>query len=121
MCFRLGKGGTILSKSDGFSLSEVIIAMGILLMLVATVLPIHQKVTTDEHRIKHHQLIKLALHNELQAYILTDKTLDSYKSQVAKKDVQMSFTMEDEYVKGCATWENALKEKEKSCLYGIRE
>src|SRR5699024_6757692 len=85
--------------------------MGILLMLVATVLPIHQKVTTDEHRIKHHQLIKLALHNELQAYILTDKTLDSYKSQVAKKDVQMSFTMEDEYVKGCATWENALKEK----------
>jgi len=110
-----------LSKNEGFSLSEVIIAMGVLLMLVATVLPIHQKVTADEHRIKHHQLIKLALHNELQAYILTDKPLDSFKSQVAKKDVQMSFTMEDEYVKGCATWENVLKEKEKSCLYGIRE
>src|SRR5699024_9393594 len=102
-------------------LSEVIIAMGILLMLLATVLPIHQKVTTDEHRIKHHPLIKLALHNELQAYILTDKMLDSYKTQVANNDVHMSFKMEDEYVQGCATWENALKEKEKSCLYGIRE
>lgn len=119
--FLLGKGDTELNNNEGFSLSEVIIAMGILMMLVATVLPIHQKITTEQYRMKHHQTIKHALHDELQAMLWTDKQLESYTQRVAERDVQMSFTTEGAYVKGCAIWENVREEKEKVCLHGIQE
>ena len=110
-----------MKKSDGFSLVEVIIAMGIIVMLVATALPIHQLLKMEHYRIKQHQLIKLALHDELQEVLHNNEAVRTYTFEVTAREVQVTFQMEGKYVKGCAEWRNVRDKDEQVCLYGIYE
>lgn len=119
--FRWGKEDIILNNTRGFSLSEVIIAMSIVMILMASILPIHQLIETEQLRLKQHHLIKLALHDELQDVIWLNLPLNTYEKTVANNKVTLSFTTEAEYVKGCAAWSNVQNKFEKVCLYGIQE
>lgn len=111
----------MLKKINGYSLSEVIVAMGIIMILMATALPLYQFIEREQYLLKHQHLIKLKLHDELQQVLWGKQSLENKQITAVNKHATITFNVEQEYIKGCAAWENVKSEKEKVCLYGIKE
>lgn len=110
-----------MKRINGYSLSEVVVAMGIIMILMATALPVYQFIEREQYMLKQHHAIKLKLHDELQEIIWGKQSITDKSIIAANKKAHLFFIMEKEYIKGCAVWKNAKNEDEKVCLYGIKE
>lgn len=121
LSFRWEKGGFILSKSDGFSLTEVLIASGILMVVITTLVPIITLLNTEKSILSDRRIIVNQLHDQLQPFLWDDSVNPPsfFTETIQYKLVTYNFTMRNEFIKGCVSWENAKKIKESICLYGI--
>lgn len=118
--FRLAKEGAILSKYNGFTLIEVLIASSILMMMITTFVPIFSLLKNEQTVLSDRRTIAFRLHDELQ-YYLWDKTATmpaSFMETIQFRSVAFEFTKNDDLVKGCAKWKNVKKIGEVTCLYG---
>jgi len=110
-----------LKKNDGFTLIEVLIAATLLLTVVTTIVPIISLVQSERQVLSERRTLSLKVHDELQQFLwLEDITLPAgYTNTIHGREVQLTFKEENDYVKGCAKWQNAKKRNESFCLYGI--
>jgi prepilin-type N-terminal cleavage/methylation domain-containing protein len=117
----LEKEGITLKKNKGFTLIEVLIAATILMTVITTIVPIISLVQAERQVLSERRTLSLKLHDELQQFLwLEDITLPAaYSETIHEKAVQFTFIIENEYVKGCAEWQNAKRRTELFCLYGL--
>ncbi len=95
--------------------------MSIIMILVATILPIRNLILMEQHLLKSRHTIQLALHDELLDVLYDDVPLTTFKKEIVSHEVKVVFTEEGDYVKGCASWQNEKRQEELRCLYGIKE
>lgn len=100
----------------------MLVAMSIVFMLVATVIPIDTLLKQERKKLHDRRIIAMELHDILQHIIWTEaKEPFSDNIQTVKINhitVHIQFKIENEWVRGCATWENAREKQEELCLYG---
>ncbi|WP_164216103.1 hypothetical protein [Virgibacillus sp. YIM 98842] len=110
-----------LKKSNGFTFIETLIAASLLLTAVTTVVPIISLMHTEREVLSERRAISLELHDELQQFLWTEEAPvpSDYLKINDKKEVRYTFQYENEFVKGCAEWQNAKKIHESFCLYGL--
>lgn len=121
--FNLGKVGFILQNSNGFTLTEVIIATGIILTVASTFLPIITIIDREQNLLSERRILAYQLHDELQQFIWgTEKALPIHytKSNHHAMTADFIFKQENEFIKGCVEWINAKKEEEEICLYSLQ-
>lgn len=95
--------------------------MSIILMLVATIIPIKTLVQIEKKILFDRRVILLALHDELQATIWEDERTQNKQLIINHQTVEIIYTVNNQLIKGCASWENEKKKKETVCLYGYKE
>jgi competence protein ComGC len=110
-----------LSKFNGFTLIEVLIATGIFMILVMVFVPIITQIKKGETVLSDRRAIVYELHDEIQPFIWNNKSLPNTFSKTINngKIVQYTFTEKNKFIKGCAYWENARKTDETFCLEGM--
>jgi len=110
-----------LSKINGFTLIEILIATGIFMILVMVFVPIITQIKKEETVLSDRRSIAYELHDELQPFIWNNKSLPNTfsKRNYNGRIVQYTFTEENKFIKGCAQWENARKTNETFCLEGL--
>jgi len=121
--FLLEKEGITLKKSNGFTLIETLLAASLLLTVAATMVPIISLVNTEREILSERRTISLKTHDELQQFLwVKDAAIPAdYLKTISKKEVRFTFKYENDFVKGCAEWQNAKKDHETFCLYGIQK
>src|SRR5699024_8782188 len=119
--FRLEKEGITLKKNDGFTLIEVIIAATLLMTVITTVVPIISLVHSERQVLSDRRAISLKVHDNLQPFLwLKNQILTANYSEINhEKEVQITCKKENNYVKGCAEWQNAKRRSETFCLHGL--
>ncbi|WP_327605832.1 prepilin-type N-terminal cleavage/methylation domain-containing protein [Virgibacillus tibetensis] len=119
--FPFGKSRSILLKNSGFTLIEVLIASSLLMMIVTTIVPLLSLLSYERTILGERRAVSYQLHDELQDYIWGENETIPFSSieTIDEKEVLFEFKMENEFVKGCAKWENVKKFNEKICLYAL--
>lgn len=98
---------------------EVLVAMSILLMLVATIIPVDTLMKQERKNLQDRRLIVLYLHDELQQFLNHSTKQQEKEVVVNQTEVTIMFSLENEYIKGCASWKNVKNRSEQICLYGL--
>src|SRR5690625_2586591 len=119
--FHLVKVDIILKKSNGFIWIETLVSLSIVMLLATTIIPIYTTLQQEKRILHDRSLISLYLYDELQREILEEHHDEIRMEQVNISDriVTIQFTLENEYIKGCVSWENVKERTENLCLYGI--
>ena len=107
-----------MKSNKGFTLIEVLVAMSIIMMLVATIVPIDLLLKQEKKILQDRRIISFYLHDELQEVVLGKAKLKHEQVMVRNSPVSIEFKAEAEWVKGCARWTNAKQKEESVCLYG---
>lgn len=102
----------------GFTLIEALVAMSVIMMLVMTIIPIDIIIKQERSVLHDRRLIVSMLHDKLQQIIWENNTINSSSETVNNKMVTFEYNNEGEFIKGCASWENAKQARETICLYG---
>lgn len=110
----------MLNYNNGFTFVEVLISSSIILLLVAIFIPLTTLLKQEKTVLSHRRMASVQLHDELQKFIWTDSFVESsYSKTFQSKPLYFDFIAEEEFIKGCVTWENARNREETFCLYGI--
>ncbi|MDY0405586.1 type II secretion system protein [Virgibacillus sp. 179-BFC.A HS] len=112
------------NNQAGFTLIEVLAAASILFSSISIALPIISLIAKERDVLQHRVIFANMLHDELQQRIATgdDNLLqDQYNEQLYGKSVVFTFIKTNLQIKGCAKWDNAKKNQEQICLYGLVE
>lgn len=121
LSFLQERGGVILLKNNtGFTLIETLIAFSIVLIAIATILPITSLLTYEREILHERRLLISKLHDHMQPFIWDDNQLtnQTYEEQVNTTRVVYRVSQEDDLIKGCVSWINVKEREEKHCLYG---
>lgn len=110
-----------MKKNEGFTLIEVLVAMSIVMMLVATIIPINILIKQERKILEDKRTISMRLHDELQKIVFEDMKPQNDTVEIGNKSVYFTFRTEQELQKGCAIWENEKQKEETICLYGLKE
>ncbi len=112
-----------MQNSKGFSLIEVLVAASIVFTLVLTTIPITSLLMQEREVLSERRLISSRLHDELQQFLWQGDVSPpaSFTRTVNKASASFHFSAEGKFIRGCAEWKNARKQKDKICLYGIPE
>lgn len=111
----------MLSKNNGFSVVEVLVSASVILMLMTTIIPVTSLLEKERTVLGDRRIFVNRLHDELQPFLWSDLSFPAtYLILINQTDVTFNFTRKENYVKGCATWENARKKRETFCLYGYK-
>ncbi|WP_165769131.1 type II secretion system protein [Virgibacillus profundi] len=108
-------------KNNGFTLIEVLVATSILMVAVSVIVPIIVLLNEEQQILSDRRVLAYRLHDELQPYIW-EENLSSpslFHETIQNKNATFHFTKENDYIKGCVTWENVKKKDESFCLYGL--
>lgn len=119
--FHLERGGVTLSKINGFTFIEGLVAFNIVCIVLITFIPLASLIYQERANLTSQRIILNALHDELQLY-LWDKnhTLpNNYSKTVNDKTIHYYFSMEDQFIEGCVKWINGKAKQETNCLYGL--
>jgi len=108
-------------KSEGFTLIEVLVAMSILMMLVATIIPIDLLIKQERKILQTRRVISMKLHDELQKIVWNGGELEMKEIKIGNRLVKFQFEKNHRLVKGCANWKNDRERQENICLYGYQE
>lgn len=118
--FHLERGELQLFNNKGFTLIEVLIATTILLLTVSIVFPLTSLLHQERKVLRERRIASAYLHDELQLYLWTETVLPATYTQTRQYiPFRFHFTNEDEWLKGCISWENARQTDETICLYGL--
>lgn len=110
------------NNANGFTLIEVLIASGIIMMLVSTFLPISSLLQREKSILSDRRKITSNLHDELVTFLYSKEGVTStFTKTIQNKSVVYQFTFDDKRVKGCVNWINVKKNPEFFCLYGYQE
>ncbi|MGM8213492.1 prepilin-type N-terminal cleavage/methylation domain-containing protein [Virgibacillus sp. W0430] len=111
-------------NNKGFTLSEVLIAFSLILIVIATVIPISSLLKSEQKILKDRRAIVFLLHDELQPY-LWNSTTDlpiTYIKTINNNKIHVHFNhVSENTIKGCAVWENAKQKEERFCVHGYPE
>ena len=108
-------------KKNGYSLIEVIVASSIFLSAIAIFIPIVSKIQIEQHILTERRTVTHQLHEDLQHYIWVNARAvpAEYRKDINSTTIDFDFQKENDYIKGCAAWQNAKQTKESICLYGL--
>ncbi|MBO1005850.1 prepilin-type N-terminal cleavage/methylation domain-containing protein [Pseudogracilibacillus auburnensis] len=110
-----------MKNNKAFTFIETLVAMSILMMLVVTIIPIHTLMKQERKVLRDRRLIVSKLHDELQHMVWSNEELQHVSITINQRHVNIEFQLENELIKGCATWENVKQKEETFCLFGKRE
>lgn len=110
-----------MKNSKGFTLIEVLVAMSIILMLVATIVPINTFIQMEKKVLHDRRVILFTLHDELQDAIWQDEIKQNKQLTINHQTVEFNFSLKNKLIKGCASWKNEKQKEETVCLYGHSE
>jgi|GEM_PF-1931830 len=119
--FRLAKAGIILKNDNGFSLIEALVAMSILMVLVATVIPIDSLIRSERKTLEDKRHISFELHDKMQNIIWEDEISPSHSIEINNRVVSFEFSETAGLVQGCARWSDKNEEQKEICLFGYKE
>lgn len=113
----------MLRNKKGFIWIETLVSLHVVLLITATIIPIYTTIEKERKVFDDRSIISLHLFNELQTILQDSSIREStmFTKNIKQQDVSFVFVREGKYSKGCASWLNAKKMKEKRCLYGINE
>ena len=111
----------MLRETNGYSLIEVIVASSIFLSAVAVFIPIASNLQLEQHILTERRTVAHQLHEDLQQYIWLDASAvpAEYRKELNSNTINFEFEEENNFIKGCAAWQNAKQIKESICLYGL--
>lgn len=100
---------------------EMLMAWSLLMVLVATALPIHQLLQVENQVLKNRHTVQMALHHHLTEQ-LTEKVSPKKDTtlQIGHHHVRISYVVKKNDMEGCASWVNEKNQNEKVCLHGVR-
>lgn|SRR5690625_1804958 len=118
--FPLGKEDAQLLSYNGFTLVEVLISSSIIFLFITIIFPLITLLYQEQKVLSDRRMITDQLHDELQQYIWLDSNLpQTYFKTIHSTKIHFHFTTEEEFIKGCVTWENVRQTEETFCLYGL--
>ncbi|MGM8365123.1 prepilin-type N-terminal cleavage/methylation domain-containing protein [Virgibacillus sp. W0181] len=110
-----------MKSSKGFTLTETLVATSIIFIMIGTILPIATLLHSEQDILADRRSIASHLHDELQS-VIHDKHSplpDMYTEKINNKNIRFQFKQNEEnFIKGCATWQNGKQIEEEICLYG---
>lgn len=110
----------MLMNSKGFTFTEALVALNIVLVIVFTVAPIIYTIHFERQILYDRRTISSKLHDDIQAYVYGDVQLpDDYVKTINDIPVQVKIKTNNNYIKGCADWKNIKQREEEICLYGL--
>src|SRR5690625_4262734 len=93
--------------------------MSIVFMLVITTLPINNMMKTERIKLYDRRTISFYLHDELLQQLAREIMVETeFTVSINNRHVSLTFTNNEDVLKGCAKWENVKQQNEKFCLYG---
>ncbi|MFS0672804.1 type II secretion system protein [Ornithinibacillus sp. 179-J 7C1 HS] len=111
-----------MKNNSGFSITEVLVSLAILIVLSITLVPLSSFVSYEREILSHKRVITYQLYDELQTVIWNGMTSSQFKRNVEHIEVTFGFTLlESNIIQGCAKWTNIKNREEEICLYGIQE
>lgn len=120
--FLLGKEGLQLFDNKGFMFVEIIASITLMLTFIMVFVPLSTLLIQEKKTLAERRQISSFLHDELQKYIWNGKEIpSSYATSVQSLPVRLQFSFEGEYLKGCASWQNARNREEELCFYASIE
>lgn len=110
-----------MKNNNGFSLIEVLVAFGIIIMLIVTVFPLTIQITKEQRRLSEQIIFTEILYDELQQHIRNSNLVIplNYNKNLINHDLYFHFEQENGLIKGCVEWRNVKQKQEKSCLFGF--
>ena len=105
--------------NKGFTLIEVLVALSILISTVSVIIPITSLLYKEKQILSDRRAIAFHLHDEMQPFLWEGLPPSVYNDRLQNKEVTFQFTTENEFIKGCASWENVKNTEETFCLYGM--
>lgn len=119
--FRLEREDITLKNIKGFTLIESLVAMSIVMMLVVTIVPIDILIKQERKTLQDKRAIVLTLHDYLQQMTWENDMLYDEQQIINGVTVYFDYSLENQLIKGCASWDNVKQRKEKYCLYGYKQ
>jgi len=109
--------------SDGFSMIELLIAKSIIFILLATFIPIYTTISYERAVLSDRIAVTSTLHDELQLKVWQEGIQSNTKitRMVNNEVINITFSKEKRFIKGCAKWNNKQGREEVHCLYGLEE
>lgn len=113
----------MLNKRNGFTLIEALTGMSILGFIILITLPLQHLLLSEREVLQERRMISYYLHDELIKEVNRKQSgiRESFSTVINNKRVNVSFRIDDLYLKGCVNWINAKKVEETSCLYAIEK
>lgn len=110
-------------NDKGFTISEVLVSLTVLLIISTAVLPLTTFVAQERKTLSQKRVITYKLQDELQVILQDDfVSTINWEENLQSADVTFQFKETNEqYIQGCATWNNLMSRQEEVCLYGISE
>src|SRR5690625_3779784 len=107
----------------GFILLDTVVAINIIILFTLVIIPVYIIMKQEKQSLHERMIISLYLFNQMQTVIrdeITDITNDEEK-MIGNKTVNFTYTLDEQFIKGCAIWDNYRKRRETFCLYGLSE
>lgn len=103
-------------------LIEVLIAATLILSMITLFVPIITLLEEERKIFSDRRLIGSKLHDELQPFLwgIQLGSEQSYTEIMNTIKITYVFKNENNFIKGCATWENVKGKNDEICLYGYR-
>lgn len=114
----------ILKNSNGFTITEALVSLTIMLIITTVFIPLMSFVSFENKALSHKRLIIHQLHDELQSHLSTDTSAFpvTIHHSTESIDVTYQFQVYEELgVLGCAYWTNKNNRNEEVCLNGLLE
>jgi type II secretory pathway pseudopilin PulG len=111
-----------LRNNKGFTITEALVALAILMIISTAVLPLSSFVSHERKALSQKRIITYKLHDKLQLAlhdgVVPSETMETI--ELADVTFQMNETDENFY-RACANWKNIVNRQEEVCLYGLPE
>lgn len=110
-------------RINGFLLPEVLLTMNIIILVSLTIIPVFTLVAQEKKILHDRAMIAMRLHDELQLLIWdsSGELEKEFTETISDQKVAFHFTEIDDFIKGCAVWNNVKQRPENICYYGLVE
>src|SRR5699024_760438 len=106
-----------------FTLIEALTGMTILSFIILITLPLQHLLLLEREVLQERRIFSYYLHDELIKEVNRQELdiRESFSTEKNNKNINVSFEIDDLYLKGCVNWTNAKKVDETFCLYAMEK